>query len=413
MRRPAATRKGHALRGDNGKKLRYRHSTMKPITKTTDLADACSRLARHDYVTVDTEFMRESTFWPKLCLIQLAGPDDAVTVDPLAEGLDLEPFFALMRDESVVKVFHAARQDIEIVHHLGNFIPHPVFDTQVAAMVCGFGDSISYDQLVGRVTGARIDKSSRFTDWARRPLTDKQLTYALADVTHLRDVYQFLKANLEEQNRAHWVHEEMEILTSPATYEMHPENAWKRLKMRVRKPLEFAGMQELAAWREMEAQRRDVPRSRVLKDDAIYELAVQLPRNADQMSALRTIPRGFERSRAGEDILAVIQRTLQIPKDALPQVPRGKPAPDGSAAAVDLLKVLLKLTVEAEGVAAKIIATVDDLEKIAADDEADVAALKGWRRELFGENALKLKRGEIALAFAGKRIAVVEVAKQD
>lgn len=381
---------------------------MKPITNTEELAAVCIRLAQHDYVTVDTEFMRESTFWPILCLIQLAGPEDAVTVDPMADGLDLEPFFTLMRDESVLKVFHAARQDIEIVYHLGKFVPHPVFDSQVAAMVCGFGDSISYDQLVGRVSGARIDKTHRFTDWARRPLTDKQLDYALADVTHLRDVYQFLKANLEEQGRTEWVREEMEVLTSPSTYEMHPENAWKRLKMRVRKPIELAVMRELAAWREMEAQRRDVPRSRVLKDDAIYELASQQPKDANAMSALRTIPRGFERSKVADEILTVLARALKTPKEDLPELPRGKAAPDGSAAAVDLLKVLLKLTVEAEGVAAKIIATVDDLEKIAADDEADVAALSGWRYELFGSKALKLKRGEISLAFGGKKIVVVE-----
>ncbi|AXS40625.1 ribonuclease D [Breoghania sp. L-A4] len=381
---------------------------MKPITTTEELATACSGFARHEYVTVDTEFMRESTFWPKLCLIQLAGPDDAVTVDPMAEGIDLEPFFALMRDEGVIKVFHAARQDIEIVYHLGNFVPHPVFDTQVAAMVCGFGDSISYDQLVGRVSGARIDKTHRFTDWARRPLTDKQLTYALADVTHLRDVYRFLQANLEEQDRSHWVREEMEVLTSPSTYEMHPENAWKRLKMRVRKPIELAVMRDLAAWREVEAQRRDVPRGRVLKDDAIYELASQQPRDAGALAALRTIPRGYERSKSAEDILAVLRKTLKTPKEDLPELPRGKAAPDGSAAAVDLLKVLLKLTTEAEGVAAKIIATVDDLEKIAADDKADVPALSGWRYELFGKDALKLKRGEIALAFQGKRIISVD-----
>ncbi len=386
---------------------------MKPITTTEDLAKACAGFARHEYVTVDTEFMRESTFWPILCLIQLAGPDDAVTVDPMADGIDLEPFFALMRDESVMKVFHAARQDIEIVYHLGNFVPHPVFDTQVAAMVCGFGDSISYDQLVSRVSGARIDKTHRFTDWARRPLTDKQLAYALADVTHLRDVYRFLQANLEEQGRSHWVREEMEVLTSPSTYEMHPENAWKRLKMRVRKPIELAAMRDLAAWRESEAQRRDVPRGRVLKDDAIYELASQQPKDTNALAALRTIPRGYERSKAADEILAVLRKTAKTPKDELPQLPRGKAAPDGSAAAVDLLKVLLKLTTEAEGVAAKIIATVDDLEKIAADDKADVPALSGWRFELFGKNALKLKRGELALAFQGKRIIAVDRTPDD
>lgn len=385
---------------------------MEVITKTEDLAAACQRLATNDYVTVDTEFLRETTFWPKLCVIQMAGTDMAFIVDALAEGLDLDPFFDLMRDDSVTKVFHAARQDIEIIYHLGGLIPAPLFDTQVAAMVCGFGDSISYDQLVYKVTGARIDKSSRFTDWARRPLTAKQLDYALADVTHLRDAYQFLKANLAEQNRTHWVQDEMTVLTSVATYRTDPDQAWKRLKLRVRKPVELAVMMEVAAWRETEAQNRDVPRSRVIKDDAIYELAAQQPATSEALGRLRTIPRGFERSRNADEILKAVRRALEIPKSELPKLPKGRQAPDGSAAAVDLLKVLLKLVSEAHGVAAKVIATVDDLEKIAADDNADVAAMKGWRRELFGDTALKLKRGEVALAFQNRQITVLEQTPQ-
>ncbi|EEE44800.1 ribonuclease D [Roseibium alexandrii] len=385
---------------------------MEVITKTKDLAAACQRLATNDYVTVDTEFLRETTFWPKLCVIQMAGTEMAFIVDALAEGLDLEPFFDLMRDDSVTKVFHAARQDIEIIYHLGGLIPAPLFDTQVAAMVCGFGDSISYDQLVYKVTGARIDKSSRFTDWARRPLTAKQLDYALADVTHLRDAFQFLKANLAEQNRTHWVQDEMTVLTSVATYRADPDQAWKRLKLRVRKPVELAVMMEVAAWRETEAQNRDVPRSRVIKDDAIYELAAQQPVTTEALGRLRTIPRGFERSRNADEILKAVRRALEIPKSELPKLPKGRQAPDGSAAAVDLLKVLLKLVSEAHGVAAKVIATVDDLEKIAADDNADVAAMKGWRRELFGETALKLKRGEVALAFQNRQITVLEQTPQ-
>ncbi|MEP3048890.1 MAG: ribonuclease D [Roseibium sp.] len=381
---------------------------MEVITKTKDLAAACQRLAANDYVTVDTEFLRETTFWPKLCVIQMAGPDMAFIVDALAEDLDLASFFDLMRDDSVTKVFHAARQDIEIIYHLGGLIPAPLFDTQVAAMVCGFGDSISYDQLVYKVTGASIDKSSRFTDWARRPLTDKQLDYALADVTHLRDVYQFLNANLAEQNRTHWVRDEMEVLTAVTTYVTDPEHSWKRLKLRVRKPIELAVMMEVAAWREREAQSRDVPRNRVVKDDAIYEIASQQPATSEALGRLRTIPRGFERSRSADDILKAVKRALAIPKSSLPKLPRGRQAPDGSAAAVDLLKVLLKLVSEANGVATKVIATVDDLEKIAADDNADVAALKGWRRELFGETALKLKRGEVALAFRNRQIIAIE-----
>jgi ribonuclease D len=371
---------------------------MTIITTTAELAAACTRLAAFDMVTVDTEFMRETTYWPKLCVIQAASPDEAVIIDAMAPDIDLGAFFRLMADERVTKVFHAARQDIEIVHHLGGLIPHPVFDTQVAAMVCGFGDSVSYDQLVSRLTGARIDKSSRFTDWSRRPLSERQVEYALADVTHLRDVYQALKARLAEQSRIDWVREEMEVLTSLDTYRMEPEEAWKRLKLRVRKPVELAILQELAAWREREAQARDVPRGRVVKDDAIYEIAQQQPTTATALSQLRTVPRGFERSRQAEDILAAVRKALALPKDQLPRLPKNRSLTNGNGAAVDLLKVLLKMITENHGVAAKVIATVDDLEAIAADDRADVPALHGWRRELFGEMALRLKRGEITLA---------------
>ena len=381
---------------------------MSIITKTADLAAVCKRLARFDFVTVDTEFMRETTYWPKLCVIQMASSEEAVIIDALSPDLDLLPFFELMKNEEVIKVFHAARQDIEIVFHLGGLVPHPVFDTQVAAMVCGFGDSISYDQLVQRVTGARLDKSSRFTDWSRRPLTARQQEYALADVTHLRDVFKSLAARLEKQGRTEWVREEMEILTSPTTYQMDPGSAWKRLKMRVRKPIELAVLQEVAAWREREAQSRDVPRGRVIKDDAIYEIAQQQPATAAALGQLRTIPKGFERSRAAEDILAAVDRAMATPKDALPRVPKARPATNGSGAAVDLLKVLLKMTSENHGVAAKVIATVDDLEAIASDDQADVPALQGWRRELFGDKALKLKRGDMALAVRRNQVIAID-----
>jgi ribonuclease D len=381
---------------------------MPLITTTADLSAACRRIAHHRVVTVDTEFMRETTYWPKLCVIQLASPDEAVIVDAMAPDLSLEPFFKLMGNERIIKVFHAARQDIEIVFHLGGLIPHPVFDTQVAAMVCGFGESVSYDQLVHKLTGARLDKSSRFTDWSRRPLSERQIEYALADVTHLRDVYQALSGRLAEQGRSDWVREEMEVLTSPTTYNLEPEQAWQRLKMRIRKPIELAILQEVATWREREAQSRDVPRGRVLKDDAIYEIAQQQPTSAGALAQLRTVPRGFERSRAADDILAAVRRALDLPKEKLPKVPRHRPAPNGSGAAVDLLKVLLKMISEEHGVASKVIATVDDLEAIAADDNADVAALHGWRRDLFGETALKLKRGEIALAVKANQVVALE-----
>ncbi|HVY19866.1 MAG TPA: ribonuclease D [Bauldia sp.] len=381
---------------------------MTIITTTGDLAAACKRMARFEAVTVDTEFMRETTYWPKLCVIQLASPEEAVIIDATAPELSLDSFFKLMKNEKVIKVFHAARQDIEIVFHLGGLIPHPVFDTQVAAMVCGFGDSISYDQLVHRLTGARIDKSSRFTDWARRPLSDKQVEYALADVTHLRDVYASLAQQLAEQNRTEWVREEMEVLTSPETYQAEPEHAWKRLKLRVRKPTELAVLQAVAAWREREAQARDVPRGRVLKDDAIYEIAAQQPTTAAALGQLRTTPRGFERSRTAEDIVATVRKALETPKDQLPKVPKHKPLSNGNGAAVDLLKVLLKMISESHGVASKIIATVDDLEAIAGDDKADVPAMTGWRRDLFGETALKLKHGEIALAVKQNHVVAIE-----
>jgi ribonuclease D len=378
------------------------------ISTTADLAAACDRLSGFDAVTVDTEFLRETTFWPKLCVIQMASPEEVVVVDALSPDVDLAPFFGLMRDERVTKVFHAARQDIEIIWHLGGFVPHPVFDTQVAAMVCGFGDSISYDQLVARTSGAQIDKTHRFTDWTRRPLSESQLAYAKADVTHLRDVYRFLKANLAEQGRADWVMEEMEILTSEATYRSDPEDAWQRLKMRLKKPRELQVLKEIAAWREREAQSRDVPRSRVLKDDTLYEIATHAPTEPQALAELRTIPKGWERSRGGEDLLATIRAALAQPKESWPKLPRGRQAPEGSGAAVDLMKVLLKLVSEKEGVAAKIIATVDDLEEIAASDDADVPALRGWRRELFGDLALRIKRGDLALTFDGRKVVVTD-----
>jgi ribonuclease D len=383
---------------------------MNIIKKTDALAAACEILAQSDFLTIDTEFIRETTFWPELCLIQMASYDHEAIVDPLSKELDLTPFFELMADRSVVKVFHAARQDIEIIHHLGNLIPHPIFDTQVAAMVCGFGDSVSYDQLVQRTSGEHIDKSSRFTDWRQRPLSDKQLKYALADVTHLRDVYQLLNGRLEEENRTHWVKEEMDILESPSTYDLHPEDAWKRLRMRVRKPHELAIMKHVAAWREREARQRNVPRGRVLKDDAIYEIAQQQPCDTAALGRLRTIPRGWERSQSGPAVVEAVKAALAMPKEDMPRLARPAQAPEGAAAASELLKVLLKLTTEKHGVAPKIIANTDDLERIAAEGEnAKVSALKGWRRELFGEKALRLLRGEMALRFVDRKVEAIEL----
>ena len=380
---------------------------MELITTTDELAAACQRLARHPFVTIDTEFLRETTYYPLLCVAQMASSDEAVVLDALAPGIDLAPFFDLMADERVLKVFHAARQDIEIVWHRAGIIPHPVFDTQVAAMVLGHGESISYDQLVQRITGDTLDKSHRFTDWTRRPLSPAQTAYAVSDVTHLRDVYLALVADLGRRGRTDWMMDEMEVLTSPDTYRAEPERAWLRLKTRARKPKELAVLIEVAAWREREAQTRDVPRSRVVKDDTIGDIAVQAPTTPERLAALRSLPKGFERSKWGEGILEAVKRGLERDPRSLPRNERPKLAPNG-AATVELLKVLLRMTSERHGVAAKVIATVDDLDRIAADDDADVPALKGWRRELFGERALALKHGQLALAIERNRVVAVD-----
>jgi ribonuclease D len=380
---------------------------MQPITTTNSLAEVCGRLQRHQFVTVDTEFLRESTYYPKLCVAQIASTDEAVVVDALADGIDLKPLFNLMADENVIKVFHAARQDIEICWHAAGLIPAPLVDTQVAAMVLGYGDSIAYDQLVQRITGDNLDKSLRFTDWTRRPLSEAQIAYAISDVTHLRDVYVKLEADLKKRGRTEWMREEMRVLTSPDTYRMEPEHAWQRLQTRVRKPKELAVLIEVAAWREREAQTRDVPRGRVLKDDVVGDLAVQAPTTIERLGNLRSLPKGFERSKWGEAIIEAVKRGLARDLKTLPKIERPKGAPNGQAT-VELLKVLLRMTAERHGVAAKVIATMDDLDRIAADDEADVPALSGWRRELFGEKALALKHGRLALAVEHNRVVAVE-----
>src|SRR5438876_1845389 len=380
---------------------------MQPITTTKQLAEVCARLARHPFVTVDTEFLRESTYYPHLCVVQMASTEEAVVVDALAEGIDLAPFFALMAEPSVIKVFHAARQDIEICWHAAEIIPAPLVDTQVAAMVLGYGDSISYDQLVARITGDNLDKSLRFTDWTRRPLSDAQLNYAVSDVTHLRDVYVKLAADLDRQGRTDWMREEMKVLNSPDTYRMEPEHAWQRLKTRVRKPKELAVLIEVAAWREREAQTRDVPRGRVLKDDLVGDIAVQAPTTTERLAGLRSLPKGFERSKWGEAIVEAVRLGLARDPKTLPRLERPKPPINGQAT-VELLKVLLRMTAERHGVAAKVIATVDDLDRIAADDAADVPALSGWRRELFGNKALALKHGRLSLAIEKGRVVAVE-----
>ena len=380
---------------------------MRLITSTPDLETACSQLAAHDFVAVDTEFMRESTFWPELCLIQLAGPDLEVMVDPLAKGLDLKPFYGLMFDERVVKVFHAARQDIEIVHAQAGHVPKPVFDTQIAAMVCGFGDSISYVNLVKRVTGKDLDKSSRFTDWSRRPLSEKQLVYAIGDVTHLRDVYKSLDAELKSSDRAFWLDEEMSTITDPKTYEQHPDTAWQRLKLKVKSRRALAVLMELAAWRERLAQGQNVPRSRILRDEALYDIANQAPATTEQLSELRTLSDGFARSARAREIIEVVKLGLARDMKTVPHLNHGQPISAEATAVTELLKVLLKSAAARHRVAPRLIADAEDLERIASEAEPDVAALKGWRRQLFGEDALRLKRGELALTLSGGEVMVV------
>ena len=380
---------------------------MNLITTTADLAAACERMSRHTFVTVDTEFLRETTYYPLLCVAQMATSEEAVVIDALAKDLDLAPFFELMANEGVLKVFHAARQDIEIVWHQAKLVPRPIFDTQVAAMVLGYGDSISYDQLVQRITGDVIDKSNRFTDWSRRPLSAAQVSYAISDVTHLREVFLSLSADLQSRGRSEWVGEEMEILTSPDTYRADPESAWERLKTRVRKPRELGVLMEVAAWREREAQSRDVPRGRVLKDEAIGDIAMHAPTTTERLASLRSLPRGFERSKWGAEIIEAVKRGLARDPSELPRLDKPRQGINGSAT-VELLKVLLRMASEQHGVAAKVIATVEDLERIALDDRADVPALHGWRREMFGEQAIALKRGRLALAVDRGRVVAVE-----
>jgi ribonuclease D len=382
---------------------------MTPITTTADLAAFCDKLRGQPFVAVDTEFMRETTYWPKLCLIQACAGSAEAVIDPLSEELDLAPFLDILRDESIWKVFHAARQDVEIFNNLGA-MPKPLFDTQVAGMAAGFGEQIAYDALVRQMVGVELDKSSRFTDWARRPLSEAQLTYALADVTHLAKLYPMLRARLEKEGRLAWVTDEMKALTAPELYDVEPENAWKRLKPRRHTAKYLAVYKAVAAWRERTAQTRDQPRGRILKDEAIDEVATQAPTDAAAMDRLRSVPKGFSGSRFGPDLLAAIREALKDPEAYAPVIERSKVSPSPAAGAVvELLKVLLKARAEDAGVASKLIATVSDLELIANDDEAATPALTGWRREAFGEDALKLKRGELALVLDGTRVRVVEV----
>jgi ribonuclease D len=382
---------------------------MTPITTTAELAGFCEKLKGQPFVAVDTEFMRETTYWPKLCLIQAASPTAEAVIDPLADGMDLEPFLEILRDPSTLKVFHAARQDVEIFNNL-KAMPTPLFDTQVAGMAAGFGEQIAYDALVRQMLKIELDKSSRFTDWARRPLSEAQLTYALADVTHLARLYPMLHARLEKEGRYAWVADDMKGLIDPAHYDVEPDNAWKRLKPRRHTAKYLAIFRGVAAWRERTAQLRDQPRGRILKDEAIDEIATQAPMDPDALDRLRSVPKGFSGSRFGPELLAAIRESLRDPEGYAPVIAKTRTSASPAAGAVvELLKVLLKARAEDAGVASKLIATVSDLELIANDDNADTPALAGWRREAFGADAQKLKRGELGLVLDGSRVRVVEV----
>lgn len=385
---------------------------MTPITNNADLIAFCKRLAEAPFIAVDTEFMRETTYWPKLCLIQAATEDEAHCIDPLAEGLDLEPFLRVLTNTAVTKVFHAARQDVEIFQNLGA-MPTPLFDTQIAAMAAGFGDQVSYDSLVRQVLKKDIDKGSRFTDWSRRPLSENQLTYALGDVIHLAALYPRLHERLEKDGRLVWVSEEMAALTNPALYDTNPEIAWKRLKPRRFSAKYLAAFKAVAAWRERTAQDRDQPRGRILKDDAIDEIATQAPTDVDGFNRLRSAPRGFANSKYGADLIVALREALVDPEAYAPKIDKPAASQQAPGAVVELLKVLLKARSEDAKVAPKLIATVSDLEQIAVDDAADVEALSGWRRKVFGEDALKLKRGELALVLEGARVRVVELEPEE
>lgn len=377
---------------------------MDLIVSTEALSAFCERAAQFDFVTVDTEFLRETTYWPKLCLVQVATDDEAVLIDPLANGLDLNPFFALLANPAVTKVFHAARQDIEIFVKLAGAVPHNIFDTQIAASVCGFGDSASYDSLVRAICKVELDKSSRFTDWSARPLSEKQRLYALADVTYLRDIYRELRQQVEQTRRWDWVEDELAVLRSIDTYVVQPEEAWERLKMKISRARDLAALKVLAEWRERKAQQTDQPRSRVFKDDALYDLAMQRPVTADAFDKLRAVPRGFGRSSAAAEIIELLKGVEAIPKSELPELPERYRGPSPKGAVGDLIRVLLKSVAEQNGVAARIIATSDEIDALVLDDDADVPALKGWRRKLFGEKALAIKHGRIGLAATRKGV---------
>ena len=383
---------------------------MTLITTNDALRDFCAPLKQATYITVDTEFIRERTYWPVLCLLQIGGPDGAAAVDALADGIDLSPVFDLLADPNILKVFHAARQDMEIFCRAMDACPAPVFDTQVAAMVCGFGDSVGYETLVAKLARKNVDKSSRFTDWSLRPLSERQINYALSDVVHLRTVYEKLQARLQKNGRLSWVASEMEALQDRGLYMTDPQEAYERVKLRKPTPRLLAVLREIAAWRETEAQRADVPRNRVLRDESLVEIAHHPPKDVHGLERIRGLSKKMAEGWQGRQILEAVQRGLALPEADCPQPEERAPLPRGIGPVADLLKVMLKLAAEESGVAQRLIATTDDIDQIAAfGDKAEVPALKGWRRDLFGEAALRLRAGEVGLAVRGHHLTIVDL----
>lgn len=386
---------------------------MMVITETEALAGFCARQKGAEYVAIDTEFMRERTYWPILCVVQVAGPDEAMAIDALAPGLELAPLLDLMADAAILKVFHAARQDLEIFFQLSGQVPHPVFDTQVAAMVCGFGDAASYETLVRRLAGANLDKASRFTDWAHRPLTERQIQYALADVIHLRTVYERLQEILGKNGRSLWFTEEMANLVDPAIYRTDPAEAWRRFRLRGRADRRFLGvLKAVAAWRETAAQQRDLPRGRIMKDEAVLEIAAHAPKSIEVLARTRSLPRGVAEGKLGQEILDAVAHGLADPNPPA-AIPGKAEPPPGIGPLIELLRVLLKQRCEDFQVAQKLLASADDLEAIAADDNAPVPALHGWRREVFGNDAVALKHGRLALTAGKNRIELVPLPERE
>ncbi|HVY14937.1 MAG TPA: ribonuclease D [Rhodopila sp.] len=379
------------------------------IRTTQDLDTFCARMRSEHFITVDTEFMRERTYWPELCLVQIAGAQEVAVIDAQADGIDLAPLGALLADQQVTKVFHAARQDIEIFVQRFGDVPRPLFDTQVAAMVAGFGDQVGYDALISSLTGGVIDKAHRFSDWSARPLSAAQIDYAAADVTHLRAAYERLKARLEQEGRLSWVAEEMATLANPETYRTDPDTVWERLRPRTNNRRLLYILKVIAAWREREAQRVNIPRQRLLKDEALLEIAATAPADAEALARVRGVTRGFAEGRTGNALLQAIAAARALPDSQLPAAPHGRDRDRPSGALVALLKVLLAAKCEIHHVAPRLLATSEDIDRLASDDATDVPALHGWRREVFGEDALRLKHGGIALGVDGKRVKLIPV----